>query len=179
MNFKLEFYGDRIGPDLFLTHWMLFFNRLNRFIASKKIRHFGQGSFLRPYCSIVGGKNISIGENVIVRSFSQIHADSKSGGEMVVIENDVLIAPNVFITTSNHNYENPDVPIRKQGGTSKSILIKEGAWIAAGAVILSGVTIGKNSVVAAGAVVVNDVPDYCVFGGVPAKLIKRILKSNA
>jgi acetyltransferase-like isoleucine patch superfamily enzyme len=55
-----------------------------------------------------------------------------------------------------------------------SILIKKNAWIGAGATILPGVTIGENSIVAAGAVVTKDVPDNCIVGGIPAKFIKTI-----
>ena len=54
------------------------------------------------------------------------------------------------------------------------IMIKDRAWIGANATILTGVTIGKNAVVAAGAVVTKDVPDNCMVGGVPAKIIKEI-----
>jgi acetyltransferase-like isoleucine patch superfamily enzyme len=54
------------------------------------------------------------------------------------------------------------------------VTIKEKAWICIGAVICSGVTIGRNAVVAAGAVVTKDVPDNVVVGGVPAKVIKQL-----
>ena len=54
------------------------------------------------------------------------------------------------------------------------MLIKKNAWLGLGATICPGVTIGKYAVVAAGAVVTKDVPDYAVVGGVPAKVIKRL-----
>ena len=54
------------------------------------------------------------------------------------------------------------------------IIIKKGAWIGAGAIILQGVTVGEFSVVAAGAVVTKDVPPYTVVAGVPAKAVKNI-----
>jgi acetyltransferase-like isoleucine patch superfamily enzyme len=54
------------------------------------------------------------------------------------------------------------------------VLIKQGAGIKAGAVIVHGITIGKNAIVAAGAVVNRDVPDNCFVAGVPARLIKEI-----
>ena len=56
----------------------------------------------------------------------------------------------------------------------KAILIKKNAWIGAGAIILHGVTVGENSVVAAGSVVTKDVPDNTVVAGIPAKIIKNI-----
>ncbi|OME94712.1 MULTISPECIES: acyltransferase [Paenibacillus] len=57
---------------------------------------------------------------------------------------------------------------------SKPIVINQGAWIGIAATIMPGVTIGKHSVVSAGAVVTKDVPDYSIVGGVPAKLLKTI-----
>lgn len=56
----------------------------------------------------------------------------------------------------------------------KPILIKNNAWIGAGATILPGVTIGENAIVAAGAVVSQSVPSNTVVGGIPAKIIKAI-----
>lgn len=57
---------------------------------------------------------------------------------------------------------------------TKPIIIKKNAWIGAAATILPGVTIGENSVIAAGAVVSKDIPDNVVAGGIPAKIIKTI-----
>lgn len=58
------------------------------------------------------------------------------------------------------------------------IIIKKGVWIGAGAIILQGVTIGEFSIVAAGAVVINDVPPYSIVGGVPARVIKMIQRDK-
>ena len=174
MNLKLEFSTDRLGPDLPLTHFLMNFKFIKKWLIKKKIHKTGENFDLRPYVSIVGGKNISIGNNITLRPFTQIHASSKEGGAQVTIEDDVLIAPDVFITTNNHNFANINKPIRLQGGTSKSVLIKSGSWIARGATILPGITIGENAVVAAGSVVTKDVPSFCVVAGVPAKVIKKI-----
>ena len=173
MNIIKQITTDRIGPELYLTHWMLYFKVLGRILAKNKLKEFKKNSSIRPYASLVGGNAIKIGKNVVIRTGCQLHANPKKNCE-ILIEDNVLIAPDVFITTNNHNYLNKDKPIIFQGGNAKSIHIKEGAWIARGATILSGVTIGKNSVIAAGAVVVNDVKDFTVVGGVPAKLIKTI-----
>ncbi|WP_418555536.1 DapH/DapD/GlmU-related protein [Longibaculum muris] len=58
--------------------------------------------------------------------------------------------------------------------TNKPIILKEKSWIGAGSTILAGVIIGKNSIVAAGSVVTKDVPDNCIVGGNPAKIIKKL-----
>lgn len=90
----------------------------------------------------------------------------------VYIGNNVMIGPNVLITTVGH----PLSPLgrRKHMGIAKPIHIGNDVWIGGNATILPGVTIGNNVVIAAGAVVNRDVPDNCLVGGVPAKKIKDI-----
>lgn len=111
------------------------------------------------------GKHIKIGKNVFIN-----HACSFLDLGGITIEDDVLIGPRVNLTTENH----PVDPTKRKQLDLKSILIKRNAWIGAGATILPGVTIGENSIVAAGAVVNKDVPDNAIVGGVPAKFIKSI-----
>ena len=111
------------------------------------------------------GKHTRIGNNVFVNhgcSFLDL------GG--ITIEDDVLIGPQVKLVTENH----PVDPSNRKSLDLKSIVVKKNAWIGAGAVILPGVTIGENSIVAAGAVVTQDVPSNTIVGGVPAKHIKNI-----
>jgi acetyltransferase-like isoleucine patch superfamily enzyme len=88
----------------------------------------------------------------------------------ITIEDDVMIGPKVCLTTEGH----PIDPQERKKLLVKPIVIKQNAWIGAGATILPGVTIGENSVVAAGAVVTKDVPANNVVGGVPARIIKAI-----
>ena len=88
----------------------------------------------------------------------------------ITIDDDVLIGPKVSLVTEQH----PLVPSRRGELGTKPIHIKRNVWIGAGATILPGVTVGENSVVAAGAVVSKDVPANCVAGGIPAKVIKNI-----
>ena len=116
--------------------------------------------------SIGGG--IVIGKNVIIGEYTTIQAQAK-----VTIEDDVLLASKIQIITNSHIYEDTNIPIKYQKNVSKPILIKKGAWIGINTTILSGVTIGVNSIVGAGSVVNRDVPDYTVVGGVPARIIKK------
>lgn len=109
------------------------------------------------------GRFITIGRNVFINhgcSFLDL------GG--ITIEDDVLIGPNVQLITENH----PIKPSERKALDLKSILIKKNVWIGAGAIVLPGVTVGENSVVAAGAVVTKDVPANTVVGGVPARVLK-------
>jgi acetyltransferase-like isoleucine patch superfamily enzyme len=91
----------------------------------------------------------------------------------ITIEDDVTIAPNVYITDHNHAYQDIDVPISQQWPTEAPVRIGAGSWLAAGATVLPGVDIGRNVTVAAGAVVRDDVPDYSVVAGVPARVVRR------
>jgi acetyltransferase-like isoleucine patch superfamily enzyme len=111
------------------------------------------------------GKHIIIGKNVFINFDCTFLA---LGG--ITIEDDVLIGPKVSPITENHPLKSEE----RKGLVGKPILIKKNAWIGANATILPGVTIGENSVVAAGAVVSKDVPDNTIVGGIPAKFIKNI-----
>ena len=111
------------------------------------------------------GKHTQIGKNVFI-NFDCTFLDL--GG--ITIEDNVLIAPNVSLLSEGH----PVSPENRHSLTVGRIHIKKNAWIGAGATILQGVTIGENSVVAAGAVVSKDVPDNTIVGGIPAKFIKTI-----
>lgn len=112
--------------------------------------------------SINYGKNTRIGKNVFI-NFDCIILDL--GG--IAIDDNVLIGPRVSLLSESH----PVLREKRHFLDTAPIHIKKNAWIGAGATILKGVTIGENSVVAAGAVVSKDVPDNTVVGGVPAKVI--------
>jgi len=111
------------------------------------------------------GRHITIGKNVFINFNCTFLA---LGG--ITIEDDVLIGPNVSLITESH----PLDPQQRQGLIVKPVHIRKNAWIGANATILAGVTVGENSVVAAGAVVSKDVPDNTIVGGIPAKVIKSI-----
>ncbi len=111
------------------------------------------------------GRSIKIGKHVFIN-----HACSFLDMGGIILEDHVLIGPRVNLVTENH----PLSPAERRGMLCQSILIKRNAWIGAGATILPGVTIGENSIVAAGAVVSKDVPDNTIVGGIPAKIIKNI-----
>lgn len=85
-----------------------------------------------------------------------------------------LIAPNVYISDTDHSYTDPDMPIIFQGITSHTnrVIIDDGAWIGTNAVILGHVRIGKNAVVGANTVVTKDVADNTVVVGNPMRVIK-------
>jgi len=117
------------------------------------IRELGEG--------LIIGNNVGIAQNC----FIQVRGE-------VIIEDNVIFGPNVSVFSENHKFDNPNLPVNVQGESRKGVKIESGVWLGTRSVILDGVTIGKNSIVAAGSIVNKDVPPYSIVGGVPAKLIK-------
>lgn len=111
------------------------------------------------------GKNISVAENVFINAGCQFQ---DQGG--IEIGEGSLIGHNVVLATLNHELD----PERRQICVPSPIKIGKNVWIGSNSTILPGVTIGDNSVVAAGAVVTKDVEANIIVGGVPAKFIKHI-----
>ncbi len=113
-----------------------------------------------------GGNEIRIGHNVFINQNCTFY---DLGG--LDIADDVMIGPNVNIITTGH----PLDPAQRRTTTiGKPIVIERNVWIAAGATIIGGVTVGENSVVAAGSVVTRDVPPNTLVGGNPAQIIRSI-----
>lgn len=87
----------------------------------------------------------------------------------------VVFSDRVFLSDSNHHYENPELPILLQANTlGRPIDIEDHAWIGINAVILEGVTVGRHSIVSASSVVTSDVPPYSVVAGNPARVVRFI-----
>ncbi|AXI76676.1 acyltransferase [Peterkaempfera bronchialis] len=95
------------------------------------------------------------------------------GHQSIVLGDDVWTGPGVYITDQGHEYRDPGLPIGKQWPRNEPVEIGSGSWIGTGAVILPGARLGRNVVVAAGAVVRGEVPDHSVVAGAPAKVVRR------
>lgn len=115
------------------------------------------------------GEYIHIGKQVGIGQFASIGG---SGG--VTIGDHTIIGQYFSCHPENHNYGDPLKLIKNQGTTRGKIIIGENCWIGAKVTILAGVTIGDNSIVAAGAVVNKSMPPNSIIAGVPARVIKGI-----
>lgn len=112
--------------------------------------------------------NISIGKETFIGSDVCI-----TGPGDIRIGERCLIAAHCGIYANNHRFENIDQPIQSQGISRQGIFIDDDCWLGHAVTVLDGVTIGKGSVIGAGAVVTKDIPPYSVAVGVPAKVIKK------
>jgi carbonic anhydrase/acetyltransferase-like protein (isoleucine patch superfamily) len=91
----------------------------------------------------------------------------------LVVGDDVMTGPHCYLTDQNHTYADPHTPIGQQWPSDDPVEIGGGSWLGAGAVILPGTRLGRNTVVAAGAVVRGSYPDHVVLAGIPAKVVRR------
>ena len=138
-----------------------------RKVLKEHLGSIGEKVWIAKTFNCDNGKNIHIGNN-FTGNYNITMLDIRE----VFIGDNVMIGPNTLITTVGH----PLSPMgrRQHLGIAEPVRIGNDVWIGGNATILPGVTIGDNVVVAAGAVVTKDVPDNCVVGGVPAKMIKEI-----
>ena len=136
-------------------------------ILRRLLGEIGQDSIVEPpfYCPY--GQNIHIGDHVYLNVLCTI-LDCNT----VRIGHHVMIGPSVQIYTAAHALE---AEARIQGWeVAKPILIDDNVWVGGGAILLPGVTIGRNAVVGAGAVVSRNVPANTVVAGNPARVIREI-----
>ncbi|WP_345031150.1 acyltransferase [Ravibacter arvi] len=127
----------------------------------------GTGSVIEDFSTINNGVG-----HVVIGAHSLIGMSNVVIGPVTIGDN-VIMAQHVVVSGLNHNYTDPALPISRQGVSVKAVVIEDDCWIGANAVITSGVTVGKHSVVAAGSVVTRDVPPFSVVAGNPARPVKR------
>lgn len=111
---------------------------------------------------------LTLGDGVVLGRGSHVIADTT-----VTIGSDTYCGPYVYITSTNHSYDDPGTPIGKQWPRVEPVAIGPGCWLGTGAVILPGARLGRNVVVAAGSVVRGEVPDHAVVAGAPARVVRR------
>jgi lipopolysaccharide O-acetyltransferase len=185
---KYEMYGF-IGLLRLLTNFIrtkLFypFARIIHFpfqVKGKKYISFGLGFSAGSYCKIEAypylnqGKIIKFGKNVRINNFSHI-----SGICSIAIGDNVLMASRIYISDLNHgsyngdeNDSDPESIFDKRLVTGKPIVIEDNVWLGESVSVLSGVTIGRCSVIGSNSVVTKNIPPYTIAVGTPAKPIKR------
>jgi len=177
---------------------MKIIQKIKSLIIKKKFKVCGNGFYIYSNVTINNHNCISLGSNVGIGKYSYLLPCVKYKGaeytpqikignnvwlgirtsiaciDEVVIGNDVLFAGHVHITDHSHGYDQIDVPIRNQPLISKGkVIIEDQCWLGFSCEILSGVHIGKHSIVAARAVVTKDVPPYSIVAGNPARIIKQ------
>lgn len=149
-------------------------NRLNKFIFSSGLYEYyvrkASPNIKGPIKvnGVVSGfhSKVSVGEHSNFNGFTLIGDGELTIGRYFHSGRDITVI------TTDHVYESDAIPYGKQR-RSAPVIIKDFVWLGHGVIIMPGVTIGEGAIVAAGSVVVKDVPDYAIVGGNPAKFIKN------
>ena len=141
--------------------------------------HIGSGTLIGRQATLAVGYGVGdprldervliIGDRCVLGARTTITAH-----ERIEIGDAVFFGQGVFVTDASHGYQDPDVPIGQQWGPHQPVSIGSGSWVGHGAVILPGTRIGRNVVVAAGAVVRGTVEDFAVVAGSPARVVRRL-----
>ena len=165
---------------------------IRRLYFNSRIKICGKNLSVDRSVMITGFENIQLGNHVQISNHCSLYAHNNGkiligdrfgmntnstigaadGGE-IIIGNDVMIAQNVVIRASDHEFKDIQIPISQQGHRGGKIVIGDGCWIAANVVITANVEIGEHSIIAAGAVVTSNIEPYSIVGGVPAKLLRK------
>lgn len=154
--------GKRI-PSL-RNSYSSFSSRIRMLLVRGYIIKCGRNVNIQPHATIARrieiGDYSGIGRNCLVQ-----------GG--VKIGKYVMMGPEVYIYTQNHDFQKTDIPMSQQGfAEEKPVVIEDDVWIGSRVTILPGVRICSGSIIGASAVVTKDVPPYCVVAGNPAKIVK-------
>ena len=157
------------GLGRYIPNWVPGGRRLRRLLSKSIFKKCGKLSCAGHMAFFGNGADIEIGDYSAIGERAYIGGIGEGG--MLKIGNYVLMAPEVVILTSAHNYKNIEVPMCHQGIAKETVVIEDDVWICIRAMIMPGVTIHKGAIVAAGAVVTKDVPPYAIVGGVPAKIL--------
>jgi serine acetyltransferase len=166
---------------------------------AKRFFYFGQGAgLIAPQGVIYNERYLSIGDHTLVApqvcltagiSAEQVmlHSPVVSIGKKCIIGrgshiighwsitlgDEIQTGPYVYITDQNHTYLDPDTPVGWQTPEESAVSIGSGSWLGTNVVILPGTHLGRNTTVAAGAVVRGTFPDHVVLGGVPARILRH------
>lgn len=143
--------------------YALFFPRVRRWLVTNYLKSCGKKLRVKSGAEI--SLNAQVGNESELGTRCMIQAN-------VTIGDHVIMGPDIKIYSRNHKSDRLDIPIQKQGKHYLSTTIGNDVWIGANAIIVAGVNVGNHAIIAAGAIVTKDVPDFAVVGGCPAKVLK-------
>lgn len=140
--------------------------KLRYYVARRLLRKCGTDVIVKDHCYFVNGSRLTVGDR------SQLGSNARLNGDITIGDN-VLMGPDVVMMATSHEFARLDMPIYLQGAKPEEpIVIGNDYWIGTRAIILPGVHLGNQCIVAARAVITRSFPDRSVLGGVPARLLK-------
>jgi len=130
----------------------------------------GSGVRLAPNVSLANAERITLGDSTKIGAMCSIWAGDYRG--CITFGHNVVLAPNCFVTASNYGVEGGR-SFLEQEKHEEHVVIGNDVWLGAGVIVLPGVSIGDDTIVAAGAVVTRDLPPNVIAGGVPARVLRK------
>lgn len=164
------------GRRLALRHANVEIDPTARISPEARIHPRGGRIKIGPHCTVAAGAivqgNVELGEHCSIQTGSILvgYGTVENPEGRIQVGKHVRIAPGVQIIAGNHDISDPDAPIGSVKG--ETITLDDNVWVAGRVIITAGVTVGSNSVLAAGAVVTKDIPSFSIAGGVPARVLK-------
>ncbi len=180
---KILFFKKKVILKLITYYYLA---KYSRFIINEGVNTIHRGLNIRSIGAVATlrinlKKGCSIKYNVIIQGTGKLilgqrsylsHGTIIGVNDKIIIGKNVMIAAYVSIRDTDHNFQDLEIPMIRQGINSAPIVIEDNVWIGHGAVITKGVIIKKGAIIGANAVVTKDVPENAIVGGVPAKIIK-------
>ncbi|HMK47933.1 MAG TPA: acyltransferase [Methanocella sp.] len=160
----MEFYGYK-GTTGTLKYYLSYIKNWTLQSVAKVSPHPGLAATLQRHRGVKVGKHVYIGPGVTI---DEIYPG------LITIEDYVSIGMKTLVFAHSNPTCSHEIKQRYYPRIVKPTIFKKGAWVAPGTIVLCGVTIGENSIVGAGSVVIKDVEPYTIVGGNPAKVIKRL-----
>ena len=181
----------QMGANVHIGRGIIFINPQNISV--------GDNVFIDDHCTIIANseRGITLGESAVLKygvyldteggTYGYIEIGARAyigtgcclhGHQGLEIGEDALLAQNIPITPYSHKFEDPNQTIGRQGGHMKKVVIGRDCYIGMGVCVLWSADIGDGSVIGSGAVVVKPVPPFSVAAGVPARIIRKRVKSN-
>ncbi len=169
----------RVGHWLAARHRNIALGKACKISPEARMHPRGGRIVLGDQCTISPGAivqgNVRMGKCCSVQSYSVVigYGSAEQEEGVITLGDYVRIAPHVTMLAGNHRFADPGRPIHEQGLELAPIHIGNDVWIAAGARIMAGVSIGEGCVVGAGSVVTKDIPPHSIAAGVPARVIRK------
>lgn len=172
-----QFREDKIVADRFLAYFLMNFRSTKKLLLRSKLGKVGINVSVDPRVTLLGTKNIEIGDRSTLSA--GVFLSARSGSAMkegkILIGKDVVFGPNVFVTSGKYELAHRNVNVLKEKTIYKNVMIEDYVYIGAGVIILPGVRVGKSAVVGAGAIVTKNVAANSIVVSPPATKLKMRL----
>lgn len=169
MNRLLAFVRSLLDPRPYVHVLRLIHYYNYSHVRERRRLDCGEAVRMAPNVSLRNGDRIRIGARSHIGERCSLWAGDNRGS--IVIGEDALFGPEVYVTASNYQFSDRALPVMVQPRLEEDVHIGPRTWLGKGVIVLPGVTIGEGAIVAAGAVVTRDVAPFAVVGGVPAREI--------